>query len=165
MTFLNIFEHKTPLKFVLSLNVPVPQALAVHQVKDVKLPRSSFTLSSQQGVTTGLLLSSLQNMSTFLNHCLFKSSGVPHLCGLTVVLPKDWRDARGLLKDHPTSKADPNSERHRHAKPTPRPPGLRLLWILFFGIFFFEGGGVILFDTNFSTMCPQETCGSEWVQG
>lgn len=46
MTFLNMFEHKTPLKFVLSLNVPVTQALAEHQVKNVKLPRSSFTLGT-----------------------------------------------------------------------------------------------------------------------
>lgn len=39
------------------------------------------------------------------------------------------------------------------------------------GFFFFFGGGgswqreLFLFDTNFSTMCPQETCGSEWFQG
>lgn len=38
-------------------------------------------------------------------------------------------------------------------------------------LFSLGGGGVawqrellFLFDTNFSTMCPQETCGSEWFQ-
>lgn len=54
----------------------------------------------------------------------------------------------------PPGKADPSSGKHRHTKPISPPQCLSPLCFL-----------VFLFDTNFSTMCPQETCGTEWVQG